>query len=273
MYGNNFRSPKVDIHSFSMIPRADIPRSSFRMQHQHKTTFSAGFLVPVYLQEILPGDSFNVRMSSFCRMATPLFPILDNMQLESFFFFVPNRLVWKNWYKFMGEQDVPGDSISFSIPQVVSPVAGFAVRTVFDYFGLPCVGQVGGAATVSVSCLPLRAYGLIYNQWFRDENQGIPLGFGTTNGQGAAAMDDGPDPSTNFSMPLASKRHDYFTSCLPFTQKSSTPVTIPLGTSATVKTSASVLVSGVQQAVGWNTASTGGTPANNSLAMAGNFMQ
>jgi len=114
--GNNIRSPKIDIHSFSMIPRADIPRSSFRMQHQHKTTFEASNLVPVYLQEVLPGDSFSVTMSVFARLATPLFPIMDNATLESFFFFVPNRLVWSHWYKFMGEQDVPGDSTSFSIP-------------------------------------------------------------------------------------------------------------------------------------------------------------
>lgn len=111
-----FRNKSVNVHQFAMIPKADIPRSSFRMQKVHKTSFDAGYLVPVFVDEVLPGDTFNCRMTAFGRLATPLFPIMDNLHLDSFFFFVPNRLVWDNWVKFMGEQKNPGDSISYVIP-------------------------------------------------------------------------------------------------------------------------------------------------------------
>ena len=140
-YGQNLRAPRVNVHAFSMIPRADIPRSTFKMQSQHKTTFSASNLIPIYTQEVLPGDSFNVQMSAFCRLATPLYPLMDNMELESFFFFVPNRLVWNHWVNFQGEQNNPTDTITYTIPQVVSPSGGFPAFSVFDYMGLPCAGQ------------------------------------------------------------------------------------------------------------------------------------
>ena len=120
-----FRNRSVDVHQFAMIPKADIPRSRFKAQKTHKTTFDAGYLIPVYVDEVLPGDTFNLKMTAFARLATPLYPIMDNMHLDSFFFFVPNRLVWNNWQKFMGEQDDPGDSISYTIPQIVSPANGF----------------------------------------------------------------------------------------------------------------------------------------------------
>jgi len=106
------RNKSVNLHQFAMIPKADIPRSSFKIQKTHKTTFNAGDLVPVYVDEIIPGDTFNLKMTAFARMATPLFPIMDNMHIDSFFFFVPNRLIWDNWQRFMGEQDNPTDSIS-----------------------------------------------------------------------------------------------------------------------------------------------------------------
>ena len=124
-----------------MVPRADIPRAAFNMQRTHKTTFDASVLVPVFCEEVLPGDSFNVKMTAFARLATPIFPVMDNLYLDSFFFFVPNRLVWSNWKKFMGEQNSPGDSISYVIPKLTSPVGGFAVGSIYDQFGLPTVGQ------------------------------------------------------------------------------------------------------------------------------------
>src|SRR5574341_1604650 len=114
-----FRNKSVSSHQFAMVPRADIPRSSFDMQTAYKTTFDGGYLVPVFLEDVLPGDSFRLKMTAFARMATPLYPLMDNLYLDSFFFFVPYRLLWSNWKKFMGEQVNPGDSISYTIPQQV----------------------------------------------------------------------------------------------------------------------------------------------------------
>lgn len=254
-FATGFRSPKVNIHDFSMIPRADIPRSKFRMQHQHKTTFSAGYLIPIYVQEVLPGDSFNVSMTAFCRLATPLFPCLDNLDLETFFFFVPNRLVWVHWKQFMGEQNNPADTISYSIPQVVSPAGGFNQYTVYDYLGVPTNPQTTGANTISVNALPFRCYNLIFNEWFRDQNLVNSAVFGSTSLSGyggSAVMDDGPDPQSNYVIQAVAKRHDYFTSCLPWTQKGAAgPVSIPLVGQALVKTYGTNQVTGAQNAIGW----------------------
>lgn len=223
-----FHNKSVDAHNFAMVPRADIPRSRFSMQKTLKTTFDSGLIVPIMCEEVLPGDTFNVNVTMFGRLATPLFPVMDNLHLDSFFFFVPNRLVWTNWVKFMGEQDNPADSISYTIPQQVSPAGGYAIGSLQDYLGLPTVGQVTAGATVSHSALPTRAYNLIYNQWFRDENL-----------QNSVVVDkgDGPDatPSANYTILRRGKRHDYFTSSLPWPQKGGTAVTLPLGTSAPVR--------------------------------------
>lgn len=219
------RNQSVNQHQFAMVPKADIPRSQFNREFTHKTTFDAGYLVPIYVDEVLPGDTFNLQATMFARMATPIFPIMDNMYLDSFFFFVPNRLIWDNWQKFMGQQENPGDSISYTIPQQVSFGGGYGVGTLQDYMGLPTIGQVGVGATVTHSALWLRAYNLIWNTWFRDENL-----------QNSAVVDkgDGPDTITNYNLLRRGKRHDYFTSCLPWTQKG-TSVSLPLGTAAPVK--------------------------------------
>lgn len=219
------RNKSVNQHQFAMIPRADIPRSAFNRETSYKTTMDSGFLVPFFLDEVLPGDTFNFSATLFGRLGTPLVPFMDNLHADTFFFFVPNRLVWNNWVKMNGEQTNPGDSISYVTPQMVSPVAGYAVGSLQDYFGLPTVGQLDGAGSgVSHSALPLRAYNLIWNEWFRDENL-----------QNSVTVDkgDGPDTPANYVLLRRGKRKDYFTSCLPFAQKGAA-VLLPLGSKAPI---------------------------------------
>lgn len=221
-----FKNASVNVHQFSMVPRADIPRSSFRRQSVLKTAFDSGYLVPIFLDEVLPGDSFNLNMTAFARLATPLFPFMDNLKLETFFFFVPCRLVWDNWVRMQGEQDDPDDSIDYIVPSFPVEPSGFAVSSIFDYFGLPTAGQYGAFNSTRVSTLPLRAYNKIFNDWFRDQNLVDSV---------LVRRTDGSDGYSDFTLLRRAKRHDYFASCLPWTQKGNNPVTIPLAGSAPVK--------------------------------------
>lgn len=217
-------------HSFSQVPRANIPRSSFNRSHAHKTTFDADYLIPIFCDDVVPGDTFNCQMHFFARLATPLYPIMDNMHLDSFFFFVPYRLVWENWEKMHGAQDDPDDSIDYTVPGISSSTSSSAVSigSLYDYFGLPTQ-----AATVNLSeinTLPFRAYNLIWNEWFRDQNLQDSLTIYTGDG---ASLNNG----MTFSLLKRGKRHDYFTSCLPWPQKGDA-VAIPLGNNAPIYSTA-----------------------------------
>lgn len=204
-----FRNRSVDISKFATVPANDVPRSRFEVQSTLKTTFDAGYLIPIYMEEVLPGDTFNLKMTSFTRLSTPLYPTMDNLTLDSFFFFVPNRLLWDNWRQFMGQENSDGTFTDYVPPTTTSPIGGYNPCTIFDYMGLPIKGQIASDRTLTHNVFHLRAYNLIFNEWFRDEFIAIlrPVNRG-----------NGPDTYTDYALCYRGKRRDYFTGCLPWPQ-------------------------------------------------------
>ncbi len=206
---------------FASIPSVQMQRSQFDRSHGHKTTFDAGYLVPFFIDEVLPGDTFNVSTSIYARVATLLFPIMDNISLDVFYFFVPNRLLWENWERFNGAQDDPGASTDYLIPTMTSqPGSSYSIGSLHDHLTMPI-----GIEGITHSALWHRGYNLIWNEFFRDEN---------LQERAVVSINDGPDDPDDYNDLLKrGKRHDYFTSCLPWPQKGPS-VDIPIGTTAPV---------------------------------------
>ncbi|QXP08300.1 MAG: major capsid protein [Arizlama microvirus] len=212
-------------HNFSQVPKADIQRSQFNRSHGYKTAFNSGYLIPVFCDEALPGDSFNLKMSTFARLSTPIVPFMDNLYLTSFFFAVPYRLVWSNFKKFCGEQATTAASTAFTLP--VFTAYSPAAESLSDYMGIPIAGAttpLGAGGTLSHISLFHRAYNLIWNEWFRDQNLQDSVVVDT---------DDGPDAIADYVLLKRGKRHDYFTSCLPWTQKNNTGTAVSVGLAGT----------------------------------------
>jgi hypothetical protein len=228
---------------FTKVSKPDTQRSTFDRSHGYKTTFDAGKLIPFFVDEALPGDTMNLNTSMFGRLATPINPIMDNIQLDVHYFSVPIRLVWDNFQKFMGEQTDPGDSTDFLMPTMTSPAGGYAEGTMQDYLGIPT--KVAGLEHRADF---LRAIHLVYNEWYRDENLQDSI---------IVDKDDGPDTYSDYTALLPrGKRKDYFTAALPWAQKGD-PVSIPIGDSAPIVTS------GTNAAALWKSSTTGTTFAPN----------
>lgn len=197
---------KSTVNQFQILPTTSVPRSAFKRDHGWKGTLDAGYLVPFYVDEVYPGDSFKLSASILARLATPVVPFMDNVYVDTAFFFVPCRLLWQHWTNFMGEQVNPDDSIDYLVPEDTAPSGGWSAGSLYDYFGLPT--GVGG---IKASALFRRAYYRIWNEWYRDEN------LQDSEDDGIEVGDSGQ--TKDFQLKRRNKFHDYFTSALPWPQK------------------------------------------------------
>lgn len=217
---------------FAVNPtRIDMSRSRFDRSSSYKTTFNVGQIIPFYVDEVLPGDTFSIDTSKVVRMQTLLTPVMDDIFLDTYYFFVPNRLTWSHWKQFMGENTESAwiPSVEYEVPQLTAPEGGWNIGTIADYLGIPT-----GVSGLSVNALPFRAYALIMNEWFRDENLSDPLNIPVTDAtvQGVNTGTFVTDVAKGGLPYTAAKYHDYFTSALPAPQKGP-DVTIPVAEAAT----------------------------------------
>nr|QJB20015.1 MAG: major capsid protein [Microvirus sp.] len=247
-------SGRVNQTHFANVPsNVAAPRSSFDRSFSHKTTINEGNLYPILWEPILPGDTINLQMQALARLATPIFPYMDNVYMDMHFFFVPNRLLWNKWEQFQGAQDDPPNTFTdYEVPSLddATHAAGFASQSLYDYFGLPTGVASIPQASMPIA-LPFRAYRKIWNDWYRDENTQDPLTVDTG---------DGPD-TTAYALLLRNRRKDYFTSCLPWPQKG-TAVTLSLGSTAPIIPNPTLgdRVSWKMYHAGTNTAGANGNP-------------
>lgn len=219
---------------YAQVPHAEIRRAKFQRDFNLLTTMNEGDLVPIYLDEVLPADTFKINLNALVRMATPLYPVMDNAYMDFYFFFVPARLLWKHFQNLMGQNDSTfwAETTEYTTPVTTAPAGGWNVGTLADYFGIPT-----GVSGLKVNSLPFRAYAKVWNEWFRDENLQQPV---------TQSMDDTTTTGVNTGKNLTDaeagglplkvcKYKDYFTSCLPSPQKAAEPVTIPMLGNAPVK--------------------------------------
>lgn len=229
---------------FSQIPRANIRRARFKRDYSNTTTINEGEIVPIYVDEVLPGDTVSLTQNSLVRMATPIYPVMDNCYMDVYFFFCPNRLLWEHWENLMGQNDESywAPKTEYSVPQLTAPSEGWKEGTIADYMGIPTKVK-----NISVNALPFRAYARIWNEWFRDENLQQPVvqdnddATNTGSNTGTELTD-----AQNGGLPLkAGKMHDYFTSCLPQPQKGEASA-VPINLTSKVVTGERFDVTGLQ---------------------------